>query len=146
MNIILHDQLVLFDHGILPFFLLRCLFIAGRICINDVTQQCHITWVCLSYINFFRSHVIRFFILDDLSCPRCYSSLEVDLLLSVAWSYHDPFESLSFVMISLFLGDLGSSLFFGVNLLAKMSSLVLRNKSHPSFLVGDCSQSFLQVK
>ena len=31
-------------------------------------------------------------------------------------------------------------------LLLEMSSLVLRNKSHPSFLVGDCTQYFLQVK
>ena len=28
----------------------------------------------------------------------------------------------------------------------ELSSLVLRNKSHPSFLVGDCTWSFLQVK
>ena len=28
----------------------------------------------------------------------------------------------------------------------ELSSLVLRNKSHPSFLVGDCKRSFLQFK
>ena len=33
--------------GTLLPFLLGYLFIAGRICINNVTQQCHITRVCL---------------------------------------------------------------------------------------------------
>ena len=35
-------------------------------------------------------------------------------------------------------------LHFGLFL--ELLSLVLRNKSHPSFLVGDCTRSFLQVK
>ena len=33
-----------------------------------------------------------------------------------------------------------------LRLLLELSSLVLQNKSHPSFLVGDCTQSFLQIK
>ena len=68
-------------HTLLPF-LLGYFFIARRICINDVTQQFHITRVCLRPLSFFGSLVILFFILDDFSCPRWSSSLEVDLLLS----------------------------------------------------------------
>ena len=32
------------------------------------------------------------------------------------------------------------------HILLYLSSLVLRDKSHPSFLIGDCTRSFLQVK
>ena len=39
-------ELVFFCHSLLPFILVY-FFIAGRICINDVAQQCHITRVCL---------------------------------------------------------------------------------------------------
>ena len=55
-------------------------------------------------------------------------------------------KALSFFTMSLTLGALGSSscMFIGVNL--ELSSLVLWNKSHPSFLVGDCTRSFQQVK
>ena len=35
-------------------------------------------------------------------------------------------------------------MFIGVNL--ELSSLVLQNKSHPSFLVGGCTGPFLQFK
>jgi len=37
-EIILYDWLVLFNHGIFPFFLLHGFFITGRLCINDVAQ------------------------------------------------------------------------------------------------------------
>ena len=37
LDILFHDQLVLFDHSLLPF-LVGYFFITGRICINDVTQ------------------------------------------------------------------------------------------------------------
>ena len=94
LDIILHDQLVLFDHSLLPF-LLGYFFIARRICINDVTQQCHITALCLRPLSYFEGIVILFFIL--------YYFLE-------------------------------------------LSSLVLWNKSHPSFLVGDCTRYLLQLK
>ena len=80
MYIVLHDQLVLFDHSLLPFFLLGCFFIAGRICINDVTQQCHITGVCSRPLTFSRSptwSTILLCILNDLSCPS-WSSLVGD--------------------------------------------------------------------
>ena len=33
-----------------------------------------------------------------------------------------------------------------LGLFLELSLLVLRNKSHPSFLVGDCTRSFIQVK
>ena len=62
---------------------------------NDVTQQCLITTLCLRPLSFCESIVILFFILDYF---------------------------------------------------LELSSLILQNKSHPSFLVGDCTQSFLQVK
>ena len=91
LDIIPLDQMVLFDHSLLPF-ILGYFFIARRLCINDVVQQCHITTLCL----------------------RPLVSLKV-------WSYY----SSSWI---------------------ELSSLVLRNKSHPSFLVGDCMRSFLQVK
>ena len=42
LDIIPLDQLELFDHFPLPF-LLGYFFIAGRIYINDVAQQCHTT-------------------------------------------------------------------------------------------------------
>ena len=70
LDIIPHDQLGYF-------------FIAGRICINDVTQQCHITRVYLKPLTFVGSFVILFFILNYLSCPRWSSLLEVDLALSL---------------------------------------------------------------
>ena len=37
-------------------------------------------------------------------------------------------------------------LFFILDYFLNCHSLVLRNKSHPSFLIGDCTWSFLQVK
>ena len=80
--------------NLLPF-LLGYFFIAGRLCINDFTQQCHITRVSLRPLSFF-------------------------------WKYRHIILHLGFFL--------------------ELSSLVLRNKSHPSFLVGDCTWSFLQVK
>ena len=97
LDIIPHDQLVLFDHNLLPF-ILGFFFIYERISINDVTQQYHINGVCSRPLTFFGSPVILFFILDDLSCPRWSSSLEVDLPLSMAWSYQDYY-----ILLKLFL-------------------------------------------
>ena len=77
---------------------------------------------------------IIFFIFIYLSYPWCSSSFEVDLPLS---------EALSSVMVSLTLGA-SRLMFTGVNL--ELSSLVLQNKSHPPFLVGDFTGPFLQVK
>ena len=95
LDIIPFNQLVLFDHSLLPF-LLGYFFIAGRLYINNVAQQCHITRVCLRPLAFFGSLVILFFILDDSSCPRWSSSLEVDLPFSLYSS-----EFLYFAMVSL---------------------------------------------
>ena len=81
--------------GILLPFILGYFFIAGRLCINDVSQQCHITGVSLRPLLFH-------------------------------WKYHHIILHLGFFL--------------------ELSSLVLRNKSHPSFLVGVCMRSFLQVK
>ena len=97
------DQLVLFDHSLLPF-LLGYFFIDGRICINDFTQLFHITGVCSRPLTFFGSLSILFFILDDFSCPRWSSSLEVDLLFSLYYS-----KAISSTMTSLTHGALGSS-------------------------------------
>ena len=99
LEIIPSDQLALFDHSLLPFLLVY-LCIPGRICINDVTQQCYITGVSLRNHTFFGSLIILFFVLDDLSCPNWSSSLEVDLPLSVVWSYHD-----SYILLKLFLSS-----------------------------------------
>ena len=49
-----------------PFFLA----IAGRFCINDVAQQCHIIALCLRPISFFESIIILFFILYYFSNYR----------------------------------------------------------------------------
>ena len=53
--------------GTLLPFLLGYFFIAGRLCINDVSQQCHITALCLGPLSFFESIVMLFFILYDFS-------------------------------------------------------------------------------
>ena len=73
-------------------------------------------------------HSILSFILSYLSYPWWSSSFEVDLPLS---------EALSSIMVSL---TLGASDFIGVNL--ELSSLVLRNKSHPSFLFRRLYKTF----
>ena len=86
-------------------FLLGYFFIAGRLCINDVAQQCHITTLCLRPLSFFESIIILFLILDYFSCPRWSSSFEVDLPFSLYSS-----ESLSFSMVSLTWEASGSSL------------------------------------
>ena len=59
LDIIPHDQLVLFDHSIIPF-LLGYFFVIRRIYINDVTKQCHITRVYLRPLTFIGSLVILF--------------------------------------------------------------------------------------
>ena len=74
--------------GALLPFLLVYFFIDGRLCINDVAQQCHIIALCL----------------------RPILSLKVSSYYSSSWIIR-------------------------VNL--ELLSLVLWNKSHPSFLVGD---------
>ena len=63
LDIVLHDRLVLLDHSFLPFLLVY-FFIAGRLRINDVAQQCHITRVCLRPLSFFGILVVLLFILD----------------------------------------------------------------------------------
>ena len=80
---------------LLPF-LLGYFFIVGRLYINDVAQQCHITGLSLRPLSFFESIVILFFILYYFLCPRWSSSLEVDLSFSPC-----SFEALSFTMVSL---------------------------------------------
>ena len=98
-------ELVLFNYILLPLFLLRCFFIAGRICINDVTQQCHITRVCLRPLTLFGILVILFFILD-------YSSTTV--LSIFFWSFLSLWKLL------------GSSLCMLIAVNLELSSLVLR--------------------
>ena len=66
--------------GALLPFLLGYFFIAGRFCINDVTQQCHTTALCLRPLSFFESIVILFFIFDSfLNCH--YLFFETTLIL-----------------------------------------------------------------
>ena len=109
--------------------------IAGRVCINDVTQMCHITRVYLRPLT--------------LVWKSCHTFLHLKLSLVPKMVFISRGGSTallySSVTVSLTLGASGSSscMFIGVNL--ELSSLVLRNKSHP-FLVGDCMRSFLQVK
>ena len=51
--------------GTLLPFLLSYFFIDGRLCINDVAQQFHITGVSLRPLSLFESIIILFFILDS---------------------------------------------------------------------------------
>ena len=113
LDIIPLDQLVLFDHSLLPFLLVY-FFMDGRICINDVTQQCHVTRVCMRPLSLFGSIIILFFILDYFLCPRWSSYLEVDLPFSLYSS-----KAISFAKMSLTREALGSS--------SELSILVLWN-------------------
>ena len=61
-----------------------------------------------------------------------YSPLEVDLQISVAWSYQVPLHVLCCSEYSL-------------SVMVEPSSLVLQNKPRHSYLVGTCIRSFLQV-
>ena len=61
--------------GTLLPFLLVYFFIAGRFCINDVAQQCHITALFLRPIEFFESIIIFFFI-----CPHLFFGTSLILL------------------------------------------------------------------
>ena len=62
-------------------FLLGYFFIAGRLYINDVTQQCHITTLCLRPLSFFERIIILFFILDSfLSCHHLFFGTSLILL------------------------------------------------------------------
>ena len=103
-----------------------------RINVLPFMSQNHIVYIIPHDQLLFFDHRILFFILSYILFPWWYSSFEVDLPLS---------EALSFVMVSL---TLGASGFIIVNL--ELSSLVLQNKSRPSFLVGGCTGPFLQFK
>ena len=75
----------------------------------------------------------------------CFGSLDILFVISRGGSTTllYSFRAISYVMVSMTLGASGSC-FIGVNF--ELSSLVLRNKSHPHFLVGSCTRPFLQVK
>ena len=67
--------------GTLLPFLLGYFFIAGRLCISDVTQQCHIIALCLIPLSFFESIVILFFILYYFSnCRHLFFETSLGLL------------------------------------------------------------------
>ena len=97
-------------------------FIARKVSINDVTQLCYTTRVCLRPLNLvWKSHHI-------------FLHLELSLVPKVVFISRGGSTSLlcspktlSSTTVSL---TLGASNFIGVNL--ELSSLVLRNKSHPS--------------
>ena len=65
---------------LLPF-ILGYFFIARRLCINDVAQQCHITRMCLRPLALFRSLIMLFFILDSfLNCCHLFFGTSLILL------------------------------------------------------------------
>ena len=67
--------------GTLLPFLFGYLFIDGRFYINDVTQQCRITALCLRPFSFFESIIILFFILDYFSkCRHLFFGTNLILL------------------------------------------------------------------
>ena len=102
----------------------------GRYYVLPFMSRNHIVYIIPHDQLLFFDHRILFFILSYILYPWWSSSFEVDLPLS---------EALSSVTVSL---TLGSFRFMFIEL----SSLVLRNKSHPCFLVGGCSGPFLQFK
>ena len=100
----------------------------GRYYVLPFMFQNHIVYIIphdqLLFFDHSFFHSILFFILSYLLYPWWSSSFKVDLLLSEG--VFDP-GRFRFMFIEL-------------------SSLVLRNKSHPSFLVGGCTGPFLQFK
>ena len=69
--------------GTLLPFLLNYFFIAGRFCINDVAQQCHLTVLCLRPLSFIESIAILFFILYCfLNCHHLFYGTSLILLFS----------------------------------------------------------------
>ena len=102
-------------YSLLPF-LLGYFFIAGRLCINDVTQQCHLTRVSLRPLSFFESITILVFILDYFLCPRWYSSLEVDLPFSLFCYGVFDLRSFKFLFMYDYWSE-SSYFFFGTSLI-----------------------------
>ena len=100
-------------------------FIAKKVSINDVTQPCYTTRVCLRPLG---SLAILFFILSYLSNPRS-SSFEADIPLS---------ETLSSVTVSLTLGASDSYLlnfhhfFFRTSLVLLFLQEVVQDLSYNS--------------
>ena len=67
--------------GTLLPFLLGYFFIDGRLYINDVVGQCHITALSLRPLSFFESIVVLFFILDSfLNCRHLFFGTSLILL------------------------------------------------------------------
>ena len=83
-------------------------------------------WEASCYVSFLVSHDVAIYCMLDLA-DRYGRYYRLPFRSSISHSSHHS----SFCIIR-------------VNL--ELSSLVLRNKSYPSFLVGDCTRSFLQVK
>ena len=78
------------DHSLLPFLRVY-FFIARRLSINNVAQQCHITRVCLRTLYLFGSIIILFFILDCFSCLRwiyCSLCILLKIFLSLWCLWH----------------------------------------------------------
>ena len=94
LDIILHNRLVLLDHGILPFFLFGGLFIVGRFLVHDVTQQGDIVVVRVCLFSLFMHSfwiAIPFCLLYELLCPCWFPLVGVLLkkcLYQLLWLYH----------------------------------------------------------
>ena len=107
---------------------------ARRVCINDVTQLCHTSRVCPRHLN--------------LVWKSRHTSLHLELSLVSKMVFISQGGSTT-LWSSFFrhgVSDPGSLRFMFIGVDLELSSLVLRNKSHPSFLVGGCSWPFLQFK
>ena len=117
--------------GTLLPFLLGYFFIVGRVCINDVAQKCHITAPCLRPLSFTPSLSSWLFLHSwKVLHQWCRSTVSHNCIVS-----ETSFFLWKYCHIILHLG-----------LFLELSSLVLHNNSHPSFFVGNCTRSFIQVK
>ena len=106
-------------------------FIARKVSINDVTQLFYTTRLCPRPLTLiWKSH-------------HSFFHLELSLVPMVVFILRGGSTTLWSSFFRHHVSDLGSFrfMFIGVNL--ELSSLVLWNKSHPSFLAGGCTWPFI---
>ena len=108
--------------------------IVGRVSINDVTQLCYTTRVCPRTLTLvWKSH-------------HTFLHFEIFLVPKVVFISQGGSTTLWISFFRHGVSDPGSFTFMFIGVNFELSSLVLRNTSHPFFLVGGCSGPFLQFK
>ena len=108
------------------------------------------TWVCLSCVLTSSGckclFVVYSLFLWEAPCYefcRVYHNVSVYCMMDLAYPY-GRYYGLPFRYLTSHSSHHSSFWIIRVNL--ELSSLVLQNKSHPCFLVSDCTRYFLQVK